>query len=113
MLRDLGALMRQSVRKLDVPVRYGGEEFAIILPETSLEEAVNLAERFRILVERTVFSSGRERIPVTVSLGVASLGGGVPENMDAEDFIQMADKALYQAKQAGRNRIAVGRASAS
>ena len=112
-LRDLGALMRQSVRKLDVPVRYGGEEFAIILPETSLEEAVNLAERFRILVERTVFSSGRERIPVTVSLGVASLGGGVPENMDAEDFIQMADKALYQAKQAGRNRIAVGRASAS
>ena len=109
-LRDLGALVRQSVRKLDVPVRFGGEEFAIILPETNLEEAVNLAERFRIIVERTVFSTGRERLPVTISLGVASIGNGpMPENLDAEDFLQMADKALYQAKQSGRNRIAVGR----
>ena len=110
-LRDLGALVRQSVRKLDVPVRYGGEEFALILPETTLEEAVNLAERFRIMVERNVFSNGRERIPVTVSMGVASIGNSpVPENMDPEEFLQMADRALYQAKQSGRNRIAVGRA---
>lgn len=110
-LRELGALVRQSVRKLDVPVRFGGEEFAIILPETTLEEAVNLAERFRVTVERAPFSSGRDRIPVTISLGVASIGNGsMPENMDAEDFLQMADKALYQAKQSGRNRIAVGRA---
>ena len=110
-LRDLGALVRQSVRKMDVPVRYGGEEFAIILPETTLEEAVNLAERFRITVERTVFSNGRERLPVTVSMGVACIGNSpVAETMSAEDFLQIADRALYQAKQTGRNRIAVGRA---
>jgi two-component system, cell cycle response regulator len=109
-LRDLGALVRQSVRKLDVPVRYGGEEFAIILPETTLEEAVNLAERFRIMVERTVFSNGRERLPVTISIGIASIGNNsVADNMSQEEFLQMADSALYQAKQSGRNRIAVGR----
>ena len=109
-LRDLGALVRQSVRKLDVPVRYGGEEFAIILPETTLEEAVNLAERFRIMVERTVFSNGRERLPVTISIGIASIGNNsVNENISQEEFLQIADGALYQAKQSGRNRIAVGR----
>ncbi len=109
-LRDLGALVRQSVRKLDVPVRYGGEEFAIILPETTLEEAVNLAERFRIMVERTVFSNGRERLPVTISIGIASIGNNsTAENISQEEFLQIADGALYQAKQSGRNRIAVGR----
>lgn len=109
-LRDLGALMRANFRRLDVPVRYGGEEFAVILPETSLEEAINLAERFRIKVERNVFSSGLERIPVTISLGVASVGNSpVSEDLDAEGLLQMADRALYQAKQSGRNRIAAGR----
>ena len=109
-LRDLGALVRQSVRKLDVPVRYGGEEFAIILPETTLEEAVNLAERFRIMVERTVFSNGRERLPVTISIGIASIGNNsTAETISQEEFLQIADGALYQAKQSGRNRIAVGR----
>ena len=112
-LRDLGALIRQSVRKLDVPVRFGGEEFAIILPETGLEEAVNLAERFRMVVERTVFTAVRDRIPVTVSLGVASISNAaMAENVEPEEFLQMADRALYQAKQSGRNRIAVGRFSA-
>lgn len=109
-LRDLGALMRANFRRLDVPVRYGGEEFAVILPETSLEEAINFAERFRVKVEQALFSSGRERIPVTISLGVASVGNSpISEEMDAEGLLQMADRALYQAKQSGRNRIAAGR----
>lgn len=109
-LRELGALMRENFRKLDVPVRYGGEEFAAILPETALEEAIQVAERFRILVEKTVFQYGKERIPVTVSIGVATLNNlAGSDEFEAEDLIQIADRALYQAKQNGRNRIAAGR----
>jgi len=109
-LRELGGLMRENFRRLDVPVRYGGEEFAVILPETSLEEAINFAERFRVKVEKANFMNGRERIPVTISLGVATIGNSaVSDDMDADALLQMADRALYQAKQSGRNRIAAGR----
>ena len=109
-LRELGALMRTNFRNLDVPVRYGGEEFAAILPETSLEEAIQFSERFRMIVESALFMQGKTRIPVTVSLGIASIGNSpVSEEMDAEELLQRADRALYQAKQNGRNRIAAGR----
>lgn len=109
-LRELGALMRENFRKLDVPVRYGGEEFACLLPETPLEEAIQVAERFRIVVEQNAFRHGRQRIPVTVSLGVAAVGGGPnADTMTAEDLLRFADRALYQAKQNGRNRIAASR----
>ncbi len=109
-LRELGALMRENFRRLDVPVRYGGEEFAAILPETSLEEAIQIAERYRVVVEQNQFLFGKERIPVTISLGVASIGNSpVSEDLDSEELLQVADRALYQAKQNGRNRIAAGR----
>ncbi len=68
-LRELGALMRANFRRMDVPVRYGGEEFAVILPETSLEEAINFAERFRLKVESATFLNGLERISVTITWG--------------------------------------------
>ena len=109
-LRELGALMRTNFRNLDVPVRYGGEEFAAILPETSLEEAIQFSERFRMIVESAMFMQGKTRIPVTISLGIASIGNSpVSEEMDAEELVHHADRALYQAKQNGRNRIAAGR----
>ena len=109
-LRELGALMRANFRNLDVPVRYGGEEFAAILPETSLEEAIQFSERFRMIVENASFMQGKTRIPVTISLGIASIGNSpVSEEMDAEELLHYADRALYQAKQNGRNRIAAGR----
>ena len=109
-LRELGALMRENFRKLDVPVRYGGEEFACLLPETPLEEAIKVAERFRIIVEQNDFLHGRQRIPVTISLGVAAVGGGLnTETMTAEELLRFADRALYQAKQNGRNRISASR----
>lgn len=111
-LRELGALMRETFRKLDVPVRYGGEEFAVLLPETSLEDAIQLAERFRILVEQMPFMQGRERILVTISLGVASIGNSpVSADLDSDELLQFADRALYQAKQNGRNRIVAGRST--
>ena len=111
-LRELGALMRENFRRLDVPVRYGGEEFAAILPETNLEEAINFAERFRVIVENYSFMNGRERIPVTISIGIATIGSSpVAEEVDSDTLLQRADRALYQAKQSGRNRIAAGRSS--
>ena len=109
-LRELGALMRENFRKLDVPVRYGGEEFACLLPETPLEEAIQVAERFRIVVEQAPFVHGRQKIPVTVSLGVAAAGnGGGIEDVTADELLRLADRALYQAKQSGRNRLAASR----
>lgn len=109
-LRELAALMRENFRKLDVPVRYGGEEFAVLLPETSLEDAIQPAERFRVAVEQARFVHRRERIPVTISLGVASIGNSpISEELDSEELLQFADRALYQAKQNGRNRIAAGK----
>ncbi|HWR29450.1 MAG TPA: sensor domain-containing diguanylate cyclase [Negativicutes bacterium] len=109
-LRELSASMRANFRRLDVPVRYGGEEFAIILPETSLEEAIHFAERFRVVIEQSQFAYGKDLISVTISLGVASIGNSpVSEELDSDALLQFADRALYQAKQSGRNRIAAGR----
>jgi len=109
-LRELGALMRENFRRLDVPARYGGEEFAAILPETSLEEAIQFSERFRLIVENALFMNGKTRIPVTISLGIASVGNSpLSEEMDADELLHYADRALYQAKNNGRNRIAAGR----
>ena len=109
-LRELSGLMKEQFRRLDVPVRYGGEEFAVILPETPLDEAIQFAERFRVIVEKNVFRYGKDIIPVTISLGVASIGNSpVSEELDSDELLQFADRALYQAKQSGRNRIAAGR----
>ena len=82
--------------------RFGGEEFALLLPETSLAEAVRFAEKVRALVEETVFIFDDDEIRVTVSLGVAAVDG---RPVDALELIKIADQHLYQAKRAGRNRV--------
>jgi diguanylate cyclase (GGDEF)-like protein len=100
-LKQLASVVKKSIRRDDVLARYGGEEFAIILPEMGLSNALVVAEKIRSLVEKTVFRFEDERIPVTVSVGVATL------EMDwtAEVFIKEADTNLYKAKRAGRNRV--------
>ncbi|MBN1476306.1 GGDEF domain-containing protein [Candidatus Sumerlaeota bacterium] len=103
-LRDVADLLNQSVRSLDVCVRYGGEEFTVLLPRTPLERAKRTAERIRSAIESHVFEAG-ELQPggrLTVSLGVASLPRLA---QDSETLIRMADEALYAAKHAGRNRV--------
>jgi diguanylate cyclase (GGDEF)-like protein len=103
-LKTLARIMKYRLRSTDFPCRYGGEEFAIILPGTGFEEAMSLAEEIRGLVEAHPFSGG-ERQPegrLTISIGVATY----PQ--DAEDEISLvrtADMALYRAKQKGRNRV--------
>ena len=97
-LKQFGALLQQ-LRSSDIVGRYGGEEFAVLLPNSSLEESLLVAERLRQNIESTDFES-IERC--TVSIGIASL-----ENYyeDAYKWLDKADKALYQAKKDGRNRV--------
>lgn len=87
--------IRISTRSVDLPARFGGEEFVVLLPETELERALTIAERIRASVEAIALGEGRPR--VTTSVGVSS--GVGPE------LLENADKALYEAKRRGRNRV--------
>ncbi|PIE43819.1 MAG: GGDEF domain-containing protein [Gammaproteobacteria bacterium] len=97
------SILRSSVRKIDIPCRYGGEEFAIILPSSDLFAVSQVAERIRSMLARSPLQTDGQSITLTASLGVemytsVSVGG-------AEELVKKADKYLYQAKQSGRNRV--------
>lgn len=97
-LQKISKLLLASTRELDICSRYGGEEFAAILPQTGYQEALRLAERIRSRVERYY----KDDLSVTVSVGVATC----PLNAtSARTLIAMADKALYQSKTNGKNKV--------
>lgn len=100
-LAQVGQCLRKMVRDMDIPGRYGGEEFAVLLPETLPSQALVVAERIRQAVSDLKITSDGERIPVTVSLGLA--GDPNPESLNA--LMKTADAALYRAKESGRNRV--------
>lgn len=102
-LRRVGDLLRQGVRGIDVAVRYGGDEFCVVLPQTNLAGAVAVAERLRASVARS--NVGDDEIPykLSISIGVAAIGEC--ESSSGKTLLQQADKALYAAKDQGRNRV--------
>ena len=102
-LERLALLLKESVRGENSVCRYGGEEFAIIVPELGPEAASEMAERLREIVEQTDFDSGKNhKIKITVSIGVAAF----PESASTVDELTKAvDIALYAAKEGGRNRV--------
>jgi diguanylate cyclase (GGDEF)-like protein len=100
-LRDLAGILQKRLRPDDELGRYGGEEFAAVLPETSLAGATKIAEDLRSLVEEHRFLVEGEQIRVTVSIGAATLKQG----MDAKAFFRAADEMLYKAKNTGRNKV--------
>ena len=102
-LKSVAHTIRGLLRKYDVFARYGGEEFLTLLPETDLDGAAVVAERFRRQVERMTVLYADFTIKVTITLGVAKFD----HRLGADRSIQMADKALYQGKDGGRNRVIV------
>lgn len=103
-LREVARRIAGTVRKGEIFARYGGEEFSVILPETPLAGAVEFAERARSVVASLPFEAEGNRIPVTISLGVAEYKEPFAE-IRVEDLIEMADEKLYEAKSLGRNRV--------
>ena len=102
-LRHLGALICQALRKVDVPGRVGGEEFAILLPGTDMASAAVFAERLRARVADSSLSiDGGVLLCVTVSIGMAAMSG---TDAGCDAVLARADEALYRAKRAGRNRV--------
>jgi diguanylate cyclase (GGDEF)-like protein len=106
-LKKFAEVINQSIRdKVDWAVRYGGEEFIIILPETDLEGAHVVAERLRRSIAGTPFASEEKNFSITASFGVAGLNEKTPwEKLTIDHIIQFADDLLYAAKDAGRNQI--------
>lgn len=103
-LRALAGFIRGNVREVDLVGRYGGDEFIVLLTETSLSRALEVAERLRLNIAHTPVTLGQNHIHLTVSLGVATLTSQMP---DLNALIESADQALYRAKQNGRNRVVV------
>lgn len=99
-LREVGQALARTIRREDVAARWGGEEFVVVLPETSRRDALALAERIR----RAVAASSTP-VPVTISVGVAGSDQGVSSRLGPEEWIRCADTALYVAKKEGRNRV--------
>ncbi len=104
-LSKIGNLLKESIRDNDIACRYGGEEFAVLLPHTNIEEAGVMCERFRELVESYDFTYNSVHMNITVSIGIAQYKSD--KKCDRGIIIEQADKALYQAKEEGRNRTIV------
>ena len=103
-LKELAEILSEVLRTPDVVCRYGGEEFAAFLPETSMGGAFSTAERLRAAVEGHQFCSGNPTIDVTVSIGVTQTD---QRDKRYEKALNRADQALYKAKESGRNRVVV------
>ncbi|NLM45113.1 MAG: GGDEF domain-containing protein, partial [Clostridiales bacterium] len=103
-IREIGKIIKTSFRKTDIVGRIGGEEFAAVLKNASLEEAKMVAEKFRETVAKRKVVYGEQEISFTISIGVASIGGNTDIN-DIEIILKMADDALYKAKSKGRNCV--------
>ena len=104
-LVQLAQIFQETLRSLDSAGRYGGEEFLVILGQTNLGQAMQIAERLRQKVERHLFTSDEIRLHVTVSLGVTEIK---EVDLSPSEIIHKADTALYEAKHQGRNKVVAG-----
>lgn len=105
-LTQTASILKSDVRKLDVPCRYGGEEFIVILPSTDLLTGTQVAERLRRRIEETPLNIGTENITLTASMGIDIYCHTHHETR--EEFVARVDSLLYQAKEGGRNQVCAG-----
>jgi diguanylate cyclase (GGDEF)-like protein len=104
-IRRFGEIMRGVVRASDLPCRFGGEEFAVLFPNTAASSARTVADRIRRALERAQFEIEEKNFWVTVSAGVAD--ASAVSNLDPRQLLGRADQALYAAKAGGRNRVRI------
>lgn len=102
-LKEVGAIIKQCLREVDFAARYGGDEFLIVLTETSKEGARIFTERLRKAIQDRDFRLNKDSIRLTCSMGFAV--GGSDDDRDARSLVRAADRALYKAKEEGRNRV--------
>jgi len=102
-LQRVGDILHGNLRRIDIPCRYGGEEFAVILPGTRLPQAIRVAERLRVDLENLPVEIDNKRVRLTASFGVDAYNG--QGNISNEDFIKKADHFLLEAKVKGRNQV--------
>lgn len=102
-LRDVGENIRNTIRRYDTPCRYGGEEFAILLPETDCIAAEMIGSRLQKVIEDTIVQTEKGPVFVTISVGIATLSEN--DHADIDVLIEQADQALYEAKKSGRNQV--------
>ncbi len=103
-LRELALRVKESLRASDVATRFGGEEFTLLLPQTSATEALHLGERIRSSIESKLIAiNNGEKLKVTISVGVSTFTPVTGD--DGNELIEEADRALYHAKELGRNRV--------
>lgn len=102
-LKQVGGIIRANIRDTDIGARYGGDEFLMILTETSSEGASIFAERIRASIEAFNFDNGEFSMRLTTSLGLA-LSDPEDEKLTSRQLVKIADKALYESKEGGRNR---------
>jgi diguanylate cyclase (GGDEF)-like protein len=100
-IRVVGKMLNEEMRKYDQAGRYGGEEFFVVLPDSSLEQALGIAERLQTRFADTDIAAADTVLRVTASFGVAVFRPGESR----EHWMDRADKAMYRAKQSGRNRV--------
>jgi diguanylate cyclase (GGDEF)-like protein len=104
-LRKVGDTCRKTLREIDIVGRVGGEEFAILLPESDSKQATEVAERLRQEIANAVIPLAQDRkVNVTASIGLATLTGA---ETTVDNLLKQADEALYEAKRSGRNRVCV------
>ncbi|WP_413612963.1 diguanylate cyclase [Bdellovibrio sp. HCB-110] len=102
-LSEVGKIIRANTRNVDIPARYGGDEFLVVLTETNHEGAMYFCERLRENIQKTTFKNGDDSIKLTASVGFAITIPG--ENISARELVRRADHALYDAKRGGRNQV--------
>lgn len=102
-LSEVGKIIKANTRNIDIPARYGGDEFLVVLTETSYEGVMLFCERIRQTILNRNFENGSDSIRLTVSIGFALTGPG--ESLNSKELVRHADHALYDAKRNGRNRV--------
>lgn len=102
-LAEVGKIIKANTRNIDIPARYGGDEFLVVLTEVNYEGALNFCERLLKTIAKTTFTMGKDSINLTVSIGFAMNRG--KDVIEARELVRCADHALYDAKRSGRNQI--------